>query len=232
VKRIRRHMTFGNVVAVMALFIALGGTGYAALKLPKNSVGSKQIKKNAVSSSKVKNGSLKAGDFASGQIPAGAVGPTGAKGDQGLKGDKGDKGDKGSTGDTGAAGIAAAYARIDAAGTLIGGPTENKGVTQDMIQHDAAAAAETTGAGVYCIGGLGFDPTSAMVSTDNTDSLPGAPNLTGGSLNFISTVAVFKGEDLGHCDAAHGQIRVAIEQVDQTNPPTLANHGFIIWLEK
>jgi hypothetical protein len=229
-KRIRRHMTFGNVVAVMALFIALGGTGYAALKLPKNSVGSKQIKKNAVSSSKVKNGSLKKGDFASGQIPAGAVGPTGAKGDQGLKGDKGDKGD---TGDTGAAGIAAAYARIDATGTLIGGAAQNKGVTQDMIQHDAGApAAESTGAGVYCIGGLGFDPTSAMVSTDNTDALPGAPNLTGGSLNFISTVAVFKGEDLGHCNAAHGQIRVAVEQVNDSAVPTLANHGFIIWLEK
>ena len=36
----------------------LGGTGYAALKLPRNSVGSVQIKKSAVTSAKVKDGSL------------------------------------------------------------------------------------------------------------------------------------------------------------------------------
>jgi hypothetical protein len=46
------------VVAVIALLVALGGTGYAAYKLPKNSVGTKQLKKNAVNSAKVKNHSL------------------------------------------------------------------------------------------------------------------------------------------------------------------------------
>ena len=37
-----------NVIAYLALFVALGGTSYAALKLPKNSVGSAQIKNGAV----------------------------------------------------------------------------------------------------------------------------------------------------------------------------------------
>ena len=46
------------VVALTALFVALAGTGYAAFRLPNNSVGSKQIKKNAVTSIKVKNHSL------------------------------------------------------------------------------------------------------------------------------------------------------------------------------
>lgn len=71
------------VVALLALFVALGGGAYAALKLPKNSVGSKQIKANAVNSAKVKNGSLLAQDFHAGQLPAGQ---------QGMKGDKGDTG--------------------------------------------------------------------------------------------------------------------------------------------
>jgi hypothetical protein len=35
-------------VACLALFVALGGAGYAAFKLPKNSVKSKQIKNHAV----------------------------------------------------------------------------------------------------------------------------------------------------------------------------------------
>jgi hypothetical protein len=43
------------LVALVALFVALGGTSYAALTLGKNSVGSKQLKKNAVTTSKIKN---------------------------------------------------------------------------------------------------------------------------------------------------------------------------------
>jgi hypothetical protein len=91
-RRLKNHVTSAHVIALLALFVAMGGTGYAALKLPKNSVGSKQIKKNAVSGSKVKNGSLKKGDFAAGSLPAGP---------QGLPGAKGDKGDQGLTGATG-----------------------------------------------------------------------------------------------------------------------------------
>jgi hypothetical protein len=229
----RKHLTFANVISMMALFIALGGGAYAAT-LAKNSVGSKQLKKNAVTSSKirknavtsskVKNGSLKAGDFAAGQLPAGARGPAGANGTNGATGAEGPQG---------VPGEAVAYARVDPNGTLIGGAAQNKGITQSMIQHTAgASAAEVAGTGVYCFGGLGFTPTSAVVSTDNTDAMPAAPTTTGGSLNSIPSVAVFKGEDLGYCDNAHGQTRVAMEQVNDTAAPTLANHGFFIWFEK
>ncbi|MEA2482028.1 MAG: hypothetical protein QOJ07_3950 [Thermoleophilaceae bacterium] len=79
-------------VASTALVVALGGTSYAAVKLPKNSVGSKQIKSNAVTSPKVKNGSLLAADFAVGQLPAGA------KGDPGERGAQGERGPQGATG--------------------------------------------------------------------------------------------------------------------------------------
>jgi hypothetical protein len=41
------------VVAMLALFIAFAGTGYAAVKLPANSVGTKQIKASAVTSKKI-----------------------------------------------------------------------------------------------------------------------------------------------------------------------------------
>ena len=75
-------------LAALALLVALGGTGYAAVSavLPSNSVGTKQLKNNAVISTKVKNGSLKAGDFAPGQIPAGPAGPAGPSGAAGPAG--------------------------------------------------------------------------------------------------------------------------------------------------
>ena len=50
------------VVACLALGIALGGTSYAAIKVPRNSVGTKQLMKNAVTGPKVKNNALTGAD--------------------------------------------------------------------------------------------------------------------------------------------------------------------------
>lgn len=93
--RLRRHVTFSNVLSLAAIFIVLGGTSYAATKLATNAVKSRNIAKNAITSAKVKDGSLLRKDFKSGQIPAGPRGPAGATGPAGAKGDKGDKGDIG-----------------------------------------------------------------------------------------------------------------------------------------
>jgi hypothetical protein len=73
------------VIALVALFFALGGTGYAVSKLPKNSVTSAQVK----------DYSLLKRDFKRGQVPRGPQGAQGAQGDPGAKGDKGDKGNQG-----------------------------------------------------------------------------------------------------------------------------------------
>jgi hypothetical protein len=85
-----------NAIALVALFVALGGTGYAAVKLPRNSVGAKQIKAKAVGSGELKdnsvtgrdvrNRSLRASDFAAGQLPAGPRGPHGPQGQRGPQG--------------------------------------------------------------------------------------------------------------------------------------------------
>lgn len=87
----------GTVIACIALLIALGGTSYAAVSqlVPRNSVGTAQLKADAVTSAKVKNGSLQRVDFRAGQVPAGPAGPAGPTGPQGSKGDKGDRGDPG-----------------------------------------------------------------------------------------------------------------------------------------
>ena len=46
--RFGSRLWYANVVATLALFVALGGSSYAALNLPKASVGAKQLKKNSV----------------------------------------------------------------------------------------------------------------------------------------------------------------------------------------
>ena len=66
------------IVACVALFIALGGTSYAATKLAANSVGSKQIKSNAVTTAKIKGNAvttakIKNGAVTTAKLPDGAV---------------------------------------------------------------------------------------------------------------------------------------------------------------
>jgi hypothetical protein len=108
-KRIHRPST-SLTVALVALFVALGGTSYATVSaaFPPNSVGTKQIKDNSVTRAKiahesitsvlVKDGGLLAKDFAAGQLPSGPTGPAGPIGPQGPKGDKGDTGAPGVVG--------------------------------------------------------------------------------------------------------------------------------------
>ena len=68
------------VVACVALAVALGGTSYAAVALPKNSVGTKQLKPGAVTSAKIRDFSLRVWDFKRGQLPHGPAGPPGPAG--------------------------------------------------------------------------------------------------------------------------------------------------------
>ena len=95
-RRIPRHRPSpALVVACLALTVALGGTSYAAVTLPRNSVGTPQLKRNAVNSAKVKNFSLLRADFKRGQVPAGPRGLQGLPGATGATGAPGAKGDQG-----------------------------------------------------------------------------------------------------------------------------------------
>ncbi len=84
--KFRPRLSYANVVSSLCLFLLLGGVAYAASALPKNSVGTKQLRKNAVTGAKVKNHSLSLADFKNGQIPAGAQGPEGKQGTEGKQG--------------------------------------------------------------------------------------------------------------------------------------------------
>jgi hypothetical protein len=92
-----RRPSGGMLVGLTALFVALGGTGYAAMVLPAHSVGTRQLKRNAVISSKVRDFSLLRRDFKRGQLPRGPQGPAGPRGPAGPQGATGPAGPAGAS---------------------------------------------------------------------------------------------------------------------------------------
>lgn len=87
-KRLRSKLTYSNLISTLCLaLLVCGGTAYAATHLPKNSVGTTQIKRAAVTPAKLSKGAKK--------TLAGRRGPVGPQGERGERGEKGDPGTRG-----------------------------------------------------------------------------------------------------------------------------------------
>ena len=81
--RLRRKLTYANVVSSLCLFVLLGGSAYAAAKITgknvKNgSLTGRDVKNNSLTGKDVKR--LGPGDFKAGALPKGPRGPAGPAG--------------------------------------------------------------------------------------------------------------------------------------------------------
>lgn len=95
-KKLRGRLTYANVISTIALFLVLaGGTAFAAKEalLPKNSVGTQQLKPGSVTPKKLSSGAKVA-----------LMGAPGARGPGGANGAAGVEGARGPVGSTGTAG--------------------------------------------------------------------------------------------------------------------------------
>jgi hypothetical protein len=124
--RVSNHLR-ANVYGLIAVFIALSGSAYAATTLQKDEVTSRHIKdrtiktkdlaRGAVTSSKVADRSLRRHDFAPGQLPRGEQGPKGDRGPEGEQGLPGPPGPQGPDGPRGPEGPATGPAGGDLTGS-------------------------------------------------------------------------------------------------------------------
>jgi hypothetical protein len=160
VSYVRRHH-----LGLLALFVALSGTAYAA-SLPRNSVGTAQLKRNAVTSAKVKPRSLLSSDFRQGQLPAGPQGPQGARGPEGPPGARGAEGTTGARGAEGPVGPRGPQ-----------GPAGAANVTMRAGQQASGFATVTCAPGEVAVGGGGI----SSVGTLSFLTLSGPTPLGGGT---------------------------------------------------
>jgi Collagen triple helix repeat (20 copies) len=178
--RIFAHLR-ANVIAYLALFVALGGSSYAAVRLTPGSVTSRalakgavtrtKLAKNSVTSADIVNKSLTNSDFKPGSVLRGLKGDMGASGDRGLQGLEGLRGDAGPAGPTGPAGAAGrnGNAAIATKATLSGGtftapaganttvPLTGAAWTQSKDEVDLLSGNATIKIPASCTGGV-FNP--------------------------------------------------------------------------
>jgi len=180
--KLPRHAT---VVAYVALFCALAGTSYAAVRIT-----GKDVVDSSLTTRDIKNGSLLKADFKAGELTAasqGGAGPQAAKGDTGSQGAKGDSGPQGPKGEPGPQGpqgdrgeqgpkgeqgppAATAFGVIDANGNLVAG----RGI--EVVNLETRAV----GGPVYAVG-FAADVTScaielSVVTTDKSNAYSAIPD--------------------------------------------------------
>src|SRR4051812_26015992 len=179
----RAGPTYANVVSTLALFIALGGTGYAAYSLPRDSVGARELRsgsvghaelrKDAVSSGSVRDGSLSIRDFSATARGAltGGPGPAGPAGATGSKGDPGARGPQGATGPAGPS-PATDWAAIDSGGARVAGTAtaaSNPGFGQFVVSFAHSVAGCATVATLARIpSGPNQDPPAGRITVSAT----------------------------------------------------------------
>jgi len=144
--RITRRLTYANVMATAALFVALGGSAFAAAKIT-----GKDIKDGTITGADIKDGSLLRADFRSGQLPRGQQGAAGVAGAAGAPGAPGAPGAQGAQGIPGGA---LALAHITLTGAVDAAHSTN--IAGGNVAHPNN--------GRYCISGLAFTPQSAAVT--------------------------------------------------------------------
>ncbi|HXQ89324.1 MAG TPA: hypothetical protein VN733_06750 [Solirubrobacterales bacterium] len=190
-RRLRGSLTYANVTATLALFVALSGAGaYAAQQLLPRSVGAKQLRpgavtadklrKNAVTAPKLKALAVKEGKLAAGAVTASKLGAAAVTGGslapaavttEKLADDAvtGEKVVEATLGKVGSAAEADFAAFAESANPPAFAAVDLEGnVNSSLSKGLGPADVVRKSAGVYCISVTGFIPRGAQVTPRNT----------------------------------------------------------------
>lgn len=170
-----------NVVGYLALFVALGGSSYAAVRLTPGSVSTSALARHAVTNKKLATNSVRAANVADNTLtPADFKSGTFVNGNRvkGARGPAGPAGPAGAKGVAGAAGGAYVSGRARSTGSVAaphGGstnvPLANGAWTQDANELDLIAGSVTLKTPSACTGSFG---NALVISVDGRPTTFGA----------------------------------------------------------
>lgn len=182
--RIRSKLTYANITASLALFVALGGTGYAASQLPRNSVGANQIRSSAVGASELRTSAVTSRDIRNGSVAARDMSAAARKALTGPAGPSGPKGDPGSATD---------YRAIVSAGTNGGTDAYNESRVTSTAPGEYRVFFNGQSGPPADVSGCTFSATLATVSLGGgSPQTPEAGRITVGYVNDGGPAAVVK----------------------------------------
>lgn len=176
------------IVSLVALFVALGGTGYAVSALPRNSVGPAQLRKSAVTGPKLASGAVTGAKVRNGSIAAADLSSAARSALTGAAGPQGTTGPQGTAGPQGAAGPSYSFSVVQPTRSIIPTGSVNVQMSQQTIslpragrlaltfsgsleQSNGASAARTT---ATCE--LALDTAPEQTSTIGTETVAGDPS--------------------------------------------------------
>lgn len=180
------------VVACIALAVALSGVGYAAVALPRDSVGTLQLKRNAVTATKIRNGSVTPGKLARNAVTAAKLADDAV---------------------TGAKLADAAVGAPQLADEAVGTAELAEGAVNSTKITDGAVARADLAAGLVMPPVVAFSVSPATTNSPNFVDLPGAvvgvvipPGLT-----LARLLIRFSGESLCHAGLQWCSIRILVD---------------------
>jgi hypothetical protein len=148
--RLRPRITYANLMSTLAVVLVVGGgTAYAAITIPRNSVGSAQIRTSAVGTSELRSGAVHKTDIAKTTIAS-------------LRGAKGDQGPQGPAGAPGTPGTPAVsyFAVVSGAGEFLRGNASNGGHTASGSGSYTVGFSKNVSGCAYSVTLGGIDATS------------------------------------------------------------------------
>ena len=229
-RAIRPRLSYANVMASIAVFLALGGASYAAVSLPRDSVGTQQLRDDAVTRSKLadrsvgarqlRRRSVGASKLAGGGVQKRSLSPW-IRGQLARRAAQGPPGPKGETGPRGPGAVAVRYSAPASA-------TPNVQTVLDTNGLSFGASCDDSGGAIT----LNFSPRSTdaatlhetvTVDSGSDPSNPGPVDFTG---NLQIDLPAGTALQTGGPSAAVGYTRVAVEAVYSAPGATINLHLF------
>jgi hypothetical protein len=192
---LRPRLTYANVMATVAVFVALGGSSYAAIEITgrqvrDGSLTGVDVKNGSLTGKDVKDRSLRARDFRAGGLPRG---PQGLQGVQGIQG---------------AAGSDAQFNGAAAGGALTG-TYPNPGLAGKAVTSANVANNTLTGANID------ESTLGSVPSADNAAELGGVPAAqfpqlvsAGGSATGLTAYSYFANTATNGTQLPVGQVKL------------------------